>query len=102
MSGRTSLILAVIVLAAVLAIAGLNQAWAQVAGNAGSDLANQTLSQVLIGNYRVFGVDISANGPLDQVRRIELHEQYVVLIDYTGAGRVIPISQIKHLRWERI
>jgi hypothetical protein len=102
MFGRTSLILSAMVLVSVLAIACLNRASAQGTGNTGPGPADQTLSQVLTRNFRV-SLDVGSGASrLDQIRRIEFHEQYVVMIDYAGAGRVVPVSQIKQLTWEPI
>ncbi len=100
MHGKTATILAIITLAAVVVFTGSNYAGAQLTGSPPTS-TDRALSQVLVGNYRVFG-DIFGNMPVDQIRRIEFHEQYVILIDYTGAGRVVPISQFKQIRWEPI
>lgn len=91
------LALAVIVLASVFT--GRPEAVAQVYGSGGS------ATQVVEGNFRVnyacyFADKSSDKQTQEQVKRIEFHNRYVVLIGQNGDGHLIPIHAIKTLHWE--
>lgn len=102
MSTKTASILAVAFIAAVLAITHFDHASARAESNAGASLNDKNPTQVLIGNYRVMLDSGSGEVQFDQIRRIELHEQYVVLFGYTGNGRFVPAGTIKNMTWQPI
>jgi hypothetical protein len=63
------------------------------------------LTFVLEGNYRVqydcaFQDKTGGKSQEEQVKSIEFHPEYVVLMNQTGAGRLIPVHAIKSLKWE--
>lgn len=63
------------------------------------------LTLVLEGNYRVhyecaFPDKTGGKAQEEQVKSIEFHPEYVVLMNQTGSGRLIPVHAIKTLRWE--
>jgi Ethanolamine utilization protein EutJ (predicted chaperonin) len=64
------------------------------------------LTFVLEGNYRVqyecaFMDKTGAKDKEEQVKQIEFHPEYVVLINQTGSGRLVPVHAIKSLKWEQ-
>jgi len=61
-----------------------------------------SFTQILNGNFRVMldaGMGLT---PIDQVIRMEFHEQYVMIFDFRSSGRLVPMSQIRQLTWEPI
>ena len=91
-----------ILLAAVAAAFLLASFNTTMAGNGRS----QTMTMALEGNYRVhydcaFIDNTKKKDKEEQVKRIEFHPEYIVLIGQTGSGRVIPVHSIKELTWEQ-
>jgi hypothetical protein len=65
-----------------------------------------TLTSVLVGNYRVQYQMLYLNSQakedkMELVNRIEFHEDYVVLIDQNGAGKLLPVHAIREINWNR-
>lgn len=92
----------VILLAAIAAAFLLVSFNSTMAGNGRS----QTMTMSLEGNYRVyydcaFIDNTKKKDKEEQVKRIEFHPEYIVLIGQTGSGRVIPVHTIKELTWEQ-
>lgn len=90
----------VLLIAAVLVVSSMTISTAQVAG-----APDNTLSQVVEGNYRVL-YDLvlpdrtTRSERAELVNRIELHPEYIVIFDQQGAGRVVPVHSLQQLRWE--
>jgi hypothetical protein len=91
-------VLAVIV--AALVVSTFTTSTAQMAGAPG-----KTLTWVLEGNYRVnyeclFADKATTSERVEQVKRVEFHPEYIVIMDQNGAGRVVPVHALKQLKWE--
>ncbi len=100
MSGRTKAAVLAAVLAAVVVAAGFNTGVAQEAGQ-----PMKMLTLVLEGNFRVKSACLFADKTPkaiteEQVKRIEFHPEYIVVIKQTGDGRVVPVHTIKEFTWE--
>ena len=59
----------------------------------------------LSGNFTVYCDLVTSDtggqtGKIDDVSKIEFHEQYVIVVSRNGAGKLVPVSQIKVLRWD--
>ena len=63
---------------------------------------NDSFTQILNGNFRVTLDTGMGLLPIDQVIRMEFHEQYVMIFDFRNSGRLVPVSQIRQLTWEPI
>ncbi|HOA75590.1 MAG TPA: hypothetical protein PL151_19115 [Phycisphaerae bacterium] len=100
MSARASAGAALIVIAAVLVVLTRTPTTAQAPAAPG-----QALSRVVEGNYRVtficvFADQTTKSEKVEQVRRIEFHPEYIVVIDHTDAGRVVPVHALAQFQWE--
>lgn len=94
---KTGLVLAAI--AAAVVVSSFSTGTAQTAGGGGG------LTWVLEGNYRVttdclFADKTTKSEKVEQVKRIEFHPEYIVIMDQNNAGRVVPVHAVKQLKWE--
>lgn len=88
------------VLATALLVSSFTATTAQTAGGPG-----RAHTAVLEGNYRVnlscaFSDNTTTSERVERVQRIEFHPEYIVIIDQTDVGRVVPVHALKHLGWE--
>ena len=89
-------------LAAVLVLTNLD---GQRAANAQMPGQMKMMTHVLEGNYRVhyncaFIDNTKKTDKEELIKKIEVHPEYIVLINQYGGGRVIPVHAIKELTWE--
>lgn len=87
-------------IAAAVVVSSFTTSTAQPASGGGNGL-----TWVLEGNYRVttdclFGDKTTKSEKVEQVKRIEFHPEYIVIMDQNDAGRVVPVHAIKQLKWE--
>lgn len=100
MSRGMQVVPVVLLIAAALVVFSMTTSTAQVAG-----APDDTLSQVVEGNYRVL-YDLvlpdrtTKSERAELVKRIELHPEYIVIVDQHGVGRVVPVHSLPQLRWE--
>lgn len=97
---RTAKLMALVAVAGAFVFVNFDRS---EAANGGGPAA---MTFVLEGNYRVyydcvFTDKMTAKDKEEQVKRIEFHPEYVVLINQTGSGRLVPVYAIKSLRWEQ-
>ncbi len=63
------------------------------------------LTWVVEGNYRVsfdcaFADKTTKSDKIEQVKRIEFHPEYIVIVDQNDSGRVVPVHSLKQLKWD--
>jgi hypothetical protein len=100
MSASVKAGVALSLIAAALVVSSHTPTTAQTAATPG-----KALNWVLEGNYRVtmdcvFADKTTKSDRVEQVKRIEFHPEYIVVIDQTDAGRVVPVHALKQLKWE--
>lgn len=94
---RTGLVLAAI--AGALVASSFRATTAQTANGPAKGL-----TWVIEGNYRVsydcvFADKTTKSNKVEQVKRIEFHPEYIVIVDQNDSGRVVPVHSLKQLEW---
>jgi hypothetical protein len=100
MSPRLKAGLVLAAIAAALVVSSFETTTAQTANGSG-----KVLTWVVEGNYRVafdcaFPDKTTKSDKVEQVKRIEFHPEYIVIVDQNDSGRVVPVHSLKQLKWE--
>ncbi len=87
----------VLVVGAVLLVSQLTSTSAQVQVQ---PTESKAPTQVLDGRFRVDLTFADSSVRVDEVRRIEFHENYFVLFTLNQSGRIVPLNGLVKLHWE--